>query len=56
MIDRFTYKVYDQSGRTVLSAPPEARHDKETELHLLNSNHTIKLDGKRITKKEVEKR
>lgn len=55
-MDKEPYKVYDQNGRPLLQAPEVCRHDKETELHLLSSNHTIKLNGKRITKKEVEQR
>ena len=32
------------------------RYPPETELSLLNSGHVLKLNGKRITKKEVQQR
>ena len=48
-----TYKVYDRNGRAVLAAPPECRYPKEIERSLLEAGYTIKLNGKRVTKKEV---
>ena len=55
MEDKYPYRVYDSSGTQVLYAPESCRHDKKTEQSLLESGHTIKLHGKRITKKEVSK-
>lgn len=52
-MDNHPYKVYDQSGRLVLQAAECCRYDRETEKSLLDSGHTIRLNGKRITKKEV---
>ena len=49
----YTYKVYDQKGTCVLSAPESCRYDRETERSLLAAGYTIKLNGKRITKKEL---
>ena len=51
--DNFPYRVYDSSGTQVLYTPECCRYDKKTEKSLLESGHTIKLHGKRITKKEV---
>ncbi|MGN0999713.1 MAG: hypothetical protein ACI4PO_09195 [Faecousia sp.] len=51
--DKFPYRVYDSSGTQVLYAPECCRHDKKIEKSLMESGHTIKLHGKRITKKEV---
>lgn len=48
-----TYKVYDRNGRAVLAAPLECRYPKEIERSLLEAGYTIKLNGKRVTKKEV---
>ena len=53
MDDKYPYRVYDSTGAQVLYAPADCRHDKKTELSLLESGHTIKLHGKKITKKEV---
>lgn len=55
-MDNYPYKVYDQSGRLVLQAAESCRYDRETERSLLESGHTIRLNGKRITKKEVSQR
>lgn len=52
-MDDRNYKVYNRDGRLVLSAPESCRYDRETERSLLAAGYTIKLNGKRITKKEV---
>ncbi len=56
MADKYPYRVYNSSGTQVLRAPECCRHDKKTEQSILESGHTIKLNGKRITKKEVNSR
>ena len=56
MEDKYSYRVYDSSGTQVLCAPECCRHNKKTEQILLESGHTIKLNGKKITKKEVNSR
>ena len=53
MEDKYPYRVYDSSGTQVLYAPESCRYDKKTEQSLLESGHTIKLHGKKITKKEI---
>ena len=49
----YAYKVYNRDGRQVLSAPESCRYDRETERSLQAAGYTIKLNGKRITKKEL---
>ena len=53
-MDKFTYSVYDRNGRPVLQAPESCRYPKSIELSLLDAGYTIKLNGKRITKKEAK--
>lgn len=48
------YQVFDSDGRLVLRATADCRYDKQTERQMLESGYTIKLNGKRITKKEVK--
>lgn len=50
-----TYQVYNSAGTLVLQAPESCRHSKKVELDLLENGYTIKLNGKRITKKEVSR-
>lgn len=52
-MDKYPYKVYNRDGRQVLSAPESCRYDRKTERSLLAAGYTIKLNGKRITKKDV---
>lgn len=53
-MDKYPYKVYDQKGNTASQREEAYRHDRKTELSILNAGYTIKLHGKRITKKEVK--
>ena len=48
------YQVFDSNGRLVLQATEACRYDKQTERQLLESGYTIKLNGRKITKKEVK--
>lgn len=50
------YQVINEKGILVLQAPETCRHSKAVELDLLDHGYTIKLNGKRITKKEVNSR
>ena len=52
-MDNYPYKVYDPSGRLVMQATENCRYDRETERSMIRAGYTIKLSGKRITKKEV---
>lgn len=47
------YTVHAQDGAILMQSAMDFRYPPETELSLLNSGHVIKLNGKRITKKEV---
>lgn len=47
------YSVHGQDGTILMQSAMDFRYPPETELALLNSGHTIRLNGKRITKKEV---
>ena len=47
------YTVHGQNGELLMQSAMDFRYDAKTELSLLNSGHIIRLDGKRITKKEV---
>ena len=53
-MDNHPYKVFNRDGRQVLAAPESCRYDRETERSLLAAGYTIKLNGKKITKKEVK--
>ena len=50
--DKLPYLAY-KDGQCVLSAPEECRYPPGIELQLMEAGYTIKLHGKRVTKKEV---
>lgn len=50
------YSVHGHDGTILMQSAMDFRYPPETELSLLNSGHVLKLDGKRITKKEVQQR
>lgn len=50
------YQVYNRDGRLMMSCPEKMRYKKSTELNLIENGFTIKLHGKKITKKEVQER
>lgn len=50
----YNYQVFDSTGRLVLQAVADCRYDKQTERQLLESGYTIKLNGRKIMKKEVK--
>ena len=50
------YSVHGQDGTILMQSAMDFRYPPETELSLLNSGHVLKLNGKRITKKEVQQR
>ena len=54
MEDKYPYKVIDRFGTQVLSATEDCRYPKEIERGLLEHGYTIKLHGKKITKKDVK--
>lgn len=54
MSDNYPYKVYDRFGTLVLQVAEDCRYSKLIELGLLEHGYTIKLHGKKITKKDVK--
>ena len=51
-----SYKVYDRDGRCRLSTTVECRYEKEIEADLMDAGYVIKIDGKKLTKKDVRER
>lgn len=49
----YPYKVFDPCGAPVMSAPEELRYPKNLELEMLAAGYTIRLHGRKITKKEL---
>lgn len=47
------YTVQGHSGAVLMQSEAGCRYCPETELSLLQAGYTIRLDGKRITQKEV---
>ena len=50
----YPYIVTNPAGETVLQASEACRYPKATELDLLKHGYTIRLHGRRITKKELQ--
>lgn len=53
MANQHPYEVYAPDGHRVLYAPETERYSKKIELDMLDAGYTIRLHGKKITKKEV---
>lgn len=53
MDDKHPYKVY-RDGELLMQAPESHRYPKLVELAMLEAGYTIKLHGKKITKKEIK--
>lgn len=52
---KYPYEVIPPPGQPGgLEAPESCRYDKKTEKSLLDAGYTIKLHGKKITKKEIK--
>lgn len=49
------YVVISPAGEVVLQAAESCRYSKEVELGLLKHGYTIRLHGKKITKREVSR-
>lgn len=47
------YVVINPAGETVLQASESCRYPKQTELDLLDAGYSIRLHGRKLTKKEV---
>ena len=50
------YTVHGHSGEILMQSESGCRYRPEIEMDLLSAGYTIRLDGKRITKKEVSDR
>lgn len=50
------YKIYNREGRPMESRPESLRYPPEIELGMIAAGYTIKLNGKKLTKKEIMKR
>ena len=50
----YPYKVFDPCGVPVMSAPEELRYPRNLELEMLAAGYTIRLHGRKITKKELK--
>lgn len=53
-MDEYPYKVINSAGEQVLQAKESCRHSKKVELDHLENGYTIKLNGRKITKKELK--
>lgn len=49
----YTYKVFDPCGVPVMTAPEECRYTRDIKLDMLVAGYTIRLHGRKITKKEL---
>lgn len=47
------YTVHNPTGELVLQAPESCRYSRQVELELLAAGYTIRLHGRKITKKEL---
>ena len=47
------YTIHNPAGELVLQAPDFCRHSRQVELELLAAGYTIRLHGRKITKKEL---
>lgn len=51
--ERFDYTIHNPTGELVLQAPESCRYSRQVELELLAAGYTIRLYGRKITKKEL---
>lgn len=47
------YTINNPTGEVVLQAPETCRYSRQVELELLAAGYTIRLHGRKITKKEL---
>lgn len=50
------YRVYDKDGRCRMSTTVGCRYPKDVEMDLLEAGYVIKIEGKKLTKKDVRER
>lgn len=51
-----SYQVISPAGETVLQAPECCRYTRSIELKLLEGGYAIRLNGKKLTKREIMSR
>lgn len=52
-VSMLAYAVHNPAGELVLQAPESCRYSRQVELELLAAGYTIRLHGRKITKKEL---
>lgn len=50
------YRVYDKDGICRMSTTVGCRYPPDIEMSLLENGYTVKIDGKKLTKKDVRER
>lgn len=51
--ERFDYTVHNPAGELVLQTPEICRYSRQVDMELLAAGYTIRLHGRKITKKEL---
>ena len=51
-----TYKIYNREGRLMESRPASLRYPPEIERSMMEAGYSIKINGRKITKKEIMKK
>ncbi len=51
--EKFDYTVHNPAGELVLQTPEICRYSRQVEMELLAAGYTIRLHGRKITKKEL---
>lgn len=54
MSEIYPYQVYNPAGTLVLQAPVNCRYPRTRERQLLDAGYTIRLEGKKILKRDVK--
>lgn len=50
------YEVFDRTGQRKMYAEDGTRYSPEIELQMLEAGYTIKIGGRRVTRKDVSAR
>lgn len=54
MTELYPYRVFNPAGDLVLQASIDCRYPRLRERQLLDAGYTIRLDGKKILKRDVK--
>lgn len=52
-MEKSLYQVYAPDGRLVMQSTEDCRYNKDIEEQMLENGYTIKLGGKKLTKKQA---